>query len=510
MYRGLGLDRGGRPEAGRGLDSAKRLEAARRDARLEGGSAADRLLRALRSFLVEGLESRLLLSTTPETAHVLAVEFASPPLVAIIHHELITKPTAPSSPATGLFELTPVLLTDEPTPPMIVFIQPRVDTAPEPVSEPLSLRPDPSPPTELLPTPLDTEPAPRSTVASVGIGVTSGETTPLTPIADGIGDASDVARASSSTGTPATSSPSHSSNSTTSEASDQAPAHSNGPAVAPVAPPPAAALPSAPPSVATGPVPQTKALDVQGTLDPSRNSESIAIALDSGPESLGLTIQQTANTSGTSTPVVTSLLLVNSAGSPLEEVGSGTLGQAGLAQSLSVALSGAAAGGRLVVQISAASASSSPGGSDASTASESSSSDSSVPFVLQVQRLSSNTSIDSTAGGQPGQATAGSLTALNPTTSASMAPDATSLGVTPAANDNGTPASATPTQVATLADVGSAATADGADDGFSPRMPTGPLASRERRTAGTDPGRCRFGSGSPGRSARDCFCARRQ
>jgi hypothetical protein len=428
-------------------------------------------------FLVEGLESRLLLSLTPEPVHVFAAEFSSPSLVAVIHHELATTPAMLKSYVSSLqgssvspIELTPVLLTRETTPPMVVFIQPRVATEPAPVSAGLLPRLDPAPPIELS-SPTDQDLG--STTDSVSIGVTSIETSQPTSIARALGNASYEEGASSSltTGSATTSSPSHSTSTTTSNTSGSTAVRPTVQTVAPVAPSPAPAVPSALPSVATGPVPGTKPLDVQGTLDASRQSESIEIPLDSSSESLGLTVQQTPNASSGSAPEVTNLILLNSSGSPLEEVSTGAFGQAGLAQSLSVALSGAAAGGRLVVQISTANASSSAGGSDAS---ESSAADSSVPFVLLVQRLSSNTS----AGGQLDQATSGSLMVLTVTTSASVATGATSLGVTTAANDNSTPASATPTQSVSLADVGSTAAGDDGDDGFSPRMPIGPLASR--------------------------------
>jgi hypothetical protein len=244
---------------------------------------------------------------------------------------------------------------------------------------------------------------------------------------------------------------------------------------------PYSSLPGGPNSLT---IADTKHVDVPGMLDPDQTSVTFAIPVGALTESLGLSLREMA---GDELPVLGQIDLVNPSGVTVEQFtpmpGPGPSGL----QSLTVQLHNPTNGSRLVVQITTAEplsdVSPSSGAESGTTAAQSQASNANVSFVLDVQRqegLSPDQGAGSTV--QAPIALGTLVVAPTPQGGASVS---YSTWTAPDEQDGDTaPAAQTGTSVVASSAPETPESSSQSAESFNVRVSTGPLASRSASPLG--------------------------
>jgi hypothetical protein len=412
-------------------------------------------------FSFELLETRALLSGVPlmQPAHAVAAELPSDPFgilhaevetAVVIRRQLVVVPvtvvrSSPDLPPT-LVEVPPVLQIG-PTAPMVVFIGPRAASLLPPQTIPRD--PTGSPTAPATTAGLPSQATINQQAESRDVGQTTTANPPPTANQPPAQDVNPVGPQSRET------------------TASTAPESVAAPAPPPALVPPVAYLP-APASITS------RQSQIEGTLDSGEQSESITIPVGSTTQSLGLFVHSDSSAAGGA--VFGKLTLEDSAGNPIEQVGPTWGPGSGPPQALAVALNGAPAGGRLVIQITT-SENASSGPSDTGVPAASGVTGQSVPFVLEVQRLdveSTGTVLQTDSAGDSRGVVGSLVTTIAPSASTEASVETTA---SPAEGQGVSSATDGPS-VSSSSIATAAGSASGTLDDLSGMLQTGPLASR--------------------------------
>jgi hypothetical protein len=239
-------------------------------------------------------------------------------------------------------------------------------------------------------------------------------------------------------------------------------------------PGPGSGIASPSPITAThGPVmPEISTMAVQGSLGPDQPAMNLQFALESTTQSMAFSLRALPGSQPGTLPVVQKLILLDQDGATVAETGADWGPGQVAPQDVTVAMQGAPAGGRLVVQIAAVTNPS--GTTTGAPLGLGQSATWSVPFLLDVQRQDQPSATVPSGAGAAGQGLVGTLALSLPGESGSGTLSSS------AATSSGHTAGESSASGQTVA---SAATAPSEPeialaDGFNLRVPIGPLASR--------------------------------
>ncbi len=210
---------------------------------------------------------------------------------------------------------------------------------------------------------------------------------------------------------------------------------------------------------------------VEGALVLGRPGMGVQIPFDSSSESFALTLR--ALDDSAVPPVFNSLGMYDSEGNSLIQAGLSSAGGVPL-QAFNLAFRGAPPGGHLVLNVSLSNSNSSTTESGPTTVS-SASSNSSVPFVVTVQRLDAQE--PSASSSEPAQAPLSAGTLTFPATAAVGVPPGAETQAQQVVSTDADVAQASSDPPATAVAAAAEAPSDSGDS-FIFRVPTGPLASR--------------------------------
>ena len=248
-----------------------------------------------------------------------------------------------------------------------------------------------------------------------------------------------------------------------------------------------ATIPSvSPPSVSTAPagyLPDTRHLEVEGTIDPSQNYLTLRIPVGPTTRELGLSVRGSSGSGTFLGPVLGQMSLVDRNGKTLAHLDPLVDDQTGgPTEDVTLSLNDVPVGGSLIVQIAAtASVASGPSATAAGPASPPSSASSPVPFVMDVQRLETGASSAAVGTGSlpgqfagVGQLVIGTLTGTVDRQGQSLS--ANGATASPQSFGSATTVAVDPGEPAPVSEEGTIVDSEPSD--FGARIATGPLAAR--------------------------------